>query len=714
MKTSAKDLEKGPDGRLERMQKQPFLRMIVKVVTDAGIAGLAWTVAVSVLYQSYPTSRGVAFWVVFSMIFNIGFKLHTQHYRLLGFPEAKVFLLNTVVLFVVAAFFILILNYRRTGLEGTDVVIFACLLTPPLWFALRVGFMRYHQRKYHVKSSVLHDPKHGGSFLLSQRTLIVGAGTAGMRLCQELIEHPKLRCKVVGFVDDDSEKQGVRINGIPVLGPTELLATYIKTHRVSLVVLGHSNLTSLRIRELSKIALSEGISVKVVPGILNLVGDRSWKPELRDVAIEDLLCREPITLDTAAIRRVVKDSVVLITGAGGSIGGELARRVAQFEPKHLVLLGRGENSLWEMALELARTFPTQSLAVELCDIRNPTRLNQVFNSWRPQMVLHAAAHKHVPILEAHPEEAIENNVFGTMNVVEAAILYGTKTFVNISTDKAVNPSSVLGVSKRIAEQLVLDAAFRAPAGSRYVSVRFGNVLGSRGSVIRIFREQIKNGGPITVTDPAMARYFMTIPEASQLVLHAGSLGETGKVFVLDMGEPVLILDLATAMARLSGFEPGVDIEITFTGMRPGEKLVEVLFDDREKQKTDMHPKIFDAVQDQSDLSHLHEGIRALKEAIALPEDQRHPEILRWFKTLVPTYQLSTEGFSCALSADCSSKAGSPSHLQEIPGGTTQPSLSKPSHAPSMADIVGPTWSGGETESESWKRKDPPSESGEDL
>jgi FlaA1/EpsC-like NDP-sugar epimerase len=464
-----------------------------------------------------------------------------------------------------------------------------------------------------------------------------------MRLCQELREHPRLDYQVLGFVDDALEKQGVRIEGIPVLGPTRLLQAFVREQNASLVILGMAGAPGARIRELSQQLQAQGIRVKTVPGILELVGDHPWKPEVRDIAIEDLLRREAINLDTGAIRHALEGSVALITGAGGSIGSELSRRVAGFRPRTLVLLGRGENSLWEIERELRRLYPAQDIAVALCDIRNRARLHQVFDAWRPQVVFHAAAHKHVPYLEHHPEEAIENNIFGTQNVLKAALAAAARIVVNISTDKAVNPVNVLGVTKRIGEHLVIQAAGQAGKGSRYVSVRFGNVLGSRGSVIPLFRDQIRRGGPITVTHPDMVRYFMTIPEAGQLVLQAGILGGTGRVFALDMGEPVHIVDLARDMARLSGLSPGVDIDIQFTGARPGEKFFEELFTEVEDRQAYVHPKIFEAIQDPRDPALLEQGLAALRLAPGLPEGSRQREMLSWFMKLVPVYRPSPSG-----------------------------------------------------------------------
>jgi FlaA1/EpsC-like NDP-sugar epimerase len=621
--------------------KRPAVRQVCKIVLDTGVAALAWTVATSLVRHSVPTLYGAASWVAFAMALNLVFRYTRQHFRLLGLMDAKAFLVGTVVMVTALMLTSSFKESLGVRLESQDLLLVAGLLTCPMWLTLRLGFVAYYQR--------LSERKHQGSGqrhvapAKAHRTLIVGAGRAGASLCQELRGQPQLGCHVVGFLDDALEKQGVRIQGIPVLGHTRLLPTILKERNATQVILAMPRAPGSRLRELTQVLHAEGVLVKTVPGISNLIGDQPWKPELRDIAIEDLLRREPISLDMGSIRQVVEGSVVLITGAGGSIGSELARQVAPFRPAHLVLLGRGENSLWEVERELRQLFPGLNLAVELCDIRNAPRLRRAFEDWSPQIVFHAAAHKHVPFLEHDPAEAIENNVFGTLNVLRAALDSSTRTFVNISTDKAVNPANVLGVSKRIAEYLVLQAADEARPGCRFVSVRFGNVLGSRGSVIPLFRDQIRKGGPITVTHPEMTRYFMTIPEASQLVLQAGMLGQTGKVFVLDMGAPVRIVDMATDMARLSGLAPGVDIDIKFTGMRPGEKLFEELFTESEQRESGVHSKVFEAVQHPKDPLLLDQSLLLLQESITLPEGLRQQEMLRCFKRLVPSYQPSTLG-----------------------------------------------------------------------
>jgi FlaA1/EpsC-like NDP-sugar epimerase len=519
---------------------------------------------------------------------------------------------------------------------GPEALLGASLLTGLLWAGLRMGCVTWHQWQEDSEAGVREQPP-------ARRTLIIGAGRAGILLCQALREHSRHRCVVVGFVDDALEKQGVRIHGVPVLGPTALLPTYIREQRATQVILGMAGIPGAKLRELAGVARREGVEVKTVPGVQDLVGDRPWKPEVRDIAIEDLLRREPIVINTAAIQARVEGRVVLITGGGGSIGSELARRMAELRPERLVLLGRGENSLWLAQRELASLFPRQRVDLALCDIRNPQRLDQVFRSLRPEVVLHAAAHKHVPFLECNPEEAIGNNIFGTRNVLDAALDSGTRTFVNISTDKAVNPVNVLGVSKRIAEIITANEAAHAGAELCLTSVRFGNVLGSRGSVVPIFREQIRRGGPVTVTHPDMVRFFMTIPEAAQLALQAGLLGDNGKVFALDMGDPVHIVELAWEMIRLSGYSPGVEMGIRFTGVRPGEKLFEELFIQGEERKSGIHPKVFEALQDPLDRALLNHSLRRLEHILTYPGRGRRREILDCFMQLVPSYRPSASG-----------------------------------------------------------------------
>jgi FlaA1/EpsC-like NDP-sugar epimerase len=387
------------------------------------------------------------------------------------------------------------------------------------------------------------------------------------------------------------------------------------------------------VRDVTRAAADAGAEVRIVPGLSAIIGGRVSVRTLRHVQIEDLLRRAPVETDMASIRSLAEDHTVLITGAGGSIGSELARQLATLGPRRLVLLGRGENSIFEIERELAATFPDTPRTAIIGDVRDRKRLRAVFDEFRPDAVFHAAAHKHVPLMEADPAEAISNNVAGTWNVADAAVAVGTRHFVLISTDKAVRPTSAMGASKRAAEMVVQSFAARAPAGV-FVSVRFGNVLGSRGSVVPTFLRQIEAGGPITITHPEMRRYFMTIPEAVRLVLHAGARGRNGDVFVLDMGEPVRISDLATDLIRLSGLEVGRDIEIIYTGIRPGEKLYEEpFFDDENAVPTD-HPKILRA----RGLAAPADADGRLSELMALGAQGASPSVIRAaLKSLLPDY-----------------------------------------------------------------------------
>lgn len=616
--------------------KEPLLRKGVKLAVDAVASALAIWIAACALLGTLRLNAGMSAFILVAMALNLVFKFHTQHYRAIDILDARALLFGTLALAGATLAISLGLAGRLPGITP-GVVLEGSLLTGFFWLSVRLGTLAIYQRRHAPGGRRKDDPRF-------ERTLVVGAGRAGVLLCQELREHPKLRCNVMGFVDDDLDKQGVRILGIPVLGPTDLLPVFIREQKATQVILGMPGVRGERLRELTRMVLAQGVRLKTVPGILDLVGDRPWKPEVRDIAIEDLLRREPITLDTAAIRKALDHETVLITGAGGSIGSELARRVADLRPGRLVLLGRGENSLWEVQRQLADLFPHQAVEIALCDIRNPPRLRQVFQQWRPKVVLHAAAHKHVPFLEANPEEAIENNIFGTRNVIQAATDCGTRIVVNVSTDKAVNPVNILGVSKAIGELLVARAAREHPE-TTFVSVRFGNVLGSRGSVIPLFREQIRSGGPVTITHPDMVRYFMTIPEAAQLVLQAGILGDTGKVYALDMGEPVRIVNLAEEMVRLSGFSPGVDMDLQFTGVRPGEKLVEELFTGGVVRRTHVHPKVFEAEEYLADPQVLERGLQGLRGLLTGDSADRHTAMLMTFMELVPAFHPSPHGLA---------------------------------------------------------------------
>jgi len=421
-------------------------------------------------------------------------------------------------------------------------------------------------------------------------TMLIGAGRAGVLVAKEIMARPDLGILPVGFLDDDPVKRGTVVHGIPVLGSTDQLTELIAKRGARQALITVAAASGKEIRRLKSLCDDASVPVKIIPGIFEIVGGQVNLSRIREVAIEDLLGREPVSLDEDAILGVVRSRIVLVTGAGGSIGSELCRQICRFAPQTLVLVEHSENNLFHIERELRAQYPELVIHALIADIREASRMNAIFGAHRPQVIFHAAAHKHVPMMEANPGEAVKNNVLGTKFLAELADAYSVSTFVMISTDKAVNPTSVMGVSKRAAEIFVQALSQRSK--TRFVAVRFGNVLGSAGSVVPLFKEQIARGGPITVTDPEMKRYFMTIPEACQLVLQAGSMGRGGEIFVLDMGEPVKIVDLARDLIALSGLREGEDIEIQFTGVRPGEKLFEELSLAEEGAERTRHPKVF--------------------------------------------------------------------------------------------------------------------------
>lgn len=464
-----------------------------------------------------------------------------------------------------------------------------------------------------------------------KNVLIVGAGNAGYLIAQDIIQSGGPR-KIVGFVDDDPDKQGKRLGGFKVLGDRYAIAELVDAYEVEEILIAIPSLHPEQLQEIANICSVSGCKVQILPEFLrNLSAGALSVRELRPLNIEDLLGRENVELDVKEIGKYLTGKIVLVTGAGGSIGSEICRQVLRFQPEQILLLGRGENSIYEIHQELKNKCNEEQLLPLIVNITDRDKLENVFQEFHPQVVFHAAAHKHVPLMEHQPEEAIYNNVFGSYNVGDLAGRYHCERLVLISTDKAVNPTSVMGATKRVTEMVMQALNLRYPE-TKYVAVRFGNVLGSRGSVVPLFKKQIAAGGPLTVTDPEMKRYFMTIPEASKLVLSAAALGDGGEVFVLNMGEPVKIVDLARNMIRLSGLVPDKDIQIKFTGLRPGEKLFEELLAAEDGTVSTDNKLIFKAVIKAPDETVFWERI---KELIQCEEADRCIALL---KELIPTYQ----------------------------------------------------------------------------
>jgi FlaA1/EpsC-like NDP-sugar epimerase len=465
----------------------------------------------------------------------------------------------------------------------------------------------------------------------TRRVVIVGAGDAGVLVVREMQRNPQLHIMPVAFVDDDAEKRQKQIHGVPVAGTLREVANVVGRYRAHEVIIAIPTAPGPTVRLVTDICRKHGISFRTMPGIYELIGGKVSVSRLREVEISDLLRREPATIDDEVVGRTLTGKRVLVTGAGGSIGHELCRQAARWRPSQLVLLGHGENSIFETLIEMSDDHPDLPLIPVIADVRDVDRIRDVFNEFRPQVIFHAAAHKHVPLMEANIEEAVTNNVLGTHSVVQAALASGTERLVLISTDKAIKPVSVMGATKRMAEMLVHQAAVRS--GRPFVVVRFGNVLGSRGSVVPLFKRQIARGGPVTVTHPEMRRYFMTIPEAVHLVLQATGMGQGGEIFVLRMGEQVRILDLAEDLIRLSGFEPGRDIEITFSGIRAGEKLSETLWDDGAVYRPTEHPDVLQ-LEDESALDG-NQLDMAVEELIRLAHEGDRQSIVGLLSAQIP-------------------------------------------------------------------------------
>lgn len=467
--------------------------------------------------------------------------------------------------------------------------------------------------------------------LKTRRALIVGAGDAGALVVRELQKNAQVNLSAVGFVDDNLTKQRQQIYGIPVVGTITDLARLLDNLHIDEVIIAIPSAPGRIIRTVADICRLKGIPFRTMPGIYELLGGKVSVSRLRDVDITDLLRREPTRIRDEEIGETINGRVVLVTGAGGSIGRELCRQIARWGPAELLMLGHGENSIFEALLDLQESFPGLPVQPLICDIRERERLENLMSRHRPQVVFHAAAHKHVPMMEKNVEEAVTNNILGTRNLVDLAIANGVEKLVMISTDKAIRPVNVMGATKRIGEMIVLDAAVRS--GRSFSVVRFGNVLGSRGSVVPIFKRQIARGGPITITHPDMRRYFMTIPEAVYLVLQSASLGQGGETFVLNMGQQVRILDLAEDLIRLSGLTPGKDVEIVFTGVRPGEKLSEDLWDEGYTFQPTAHPDIYH-LESQDELQG-EELRRAVNELGRLALEGDAPSIVRLLDDLIP-------------------------------------------------------------------------------
>jgi len=495
-----------------------------------------------------------------------------------------------------------------------------------------------------------------------RQCLILGAGDTGEALLREILRMRQERYDIVGFLDDDPAKRGTRIHGVPVLGKIAETKAMCEKHQIEELLLAMPSASQKALRRIVEQCGGMNVLFRTIPAMEAVIEGKVTVSQIRDVSIRDLLGREQVKLDQAQISNDIRGEVVMVTGAGGSIGSELCRQIARFGPRRLVLIEQAENNLFEIDRNLQHQFPEVPRVPYVADICDGARLDHVLDTEKPALLFHAAAHKHVPMMEINVGEAIKNNILGTKTVANAAKKHGVRRFVMISTDKAVNPTSVMGCTKRVAEMYIQQ--LRQDSSTQFMTVRFGNVLGSSGSVVPIFAKQIAAGGPVTVTDPKMTRYFMTIPEASQLVLQAGIMGKDGDIFVLDMGEPVKIVDLAREMITLSGLRPGEDVEITFTGIRPGEKLYEELSVTGENVGPTTHEKIYVWRNKKEDWQRI---CKAMDELIAQADELDHEQLRRRLSDMVPEGALSPSSPPRKPDSPCVETSADLSSPQPVPG-----------------------------------------------
>lgn len=576
------------DRPLTIIQRVRWMR-ILQIVLDGSIAGLSFFGAYAIRFDGHLSAVFLTqFWMILPVIVvarllaNWGFGVYRRLWRYTGLTEMTELgcAVLTVSTAIVVARALQLISVAGNNLSYSIIFIDMCL-----------SFMLLSSPRVLRRLMTEHNQRRHWRQPTRRRGLLVGAGDAGQMVLKELIQRRDLGVDVIGLVDDDPQKVKKRIAHLTVFGTTQDLPRLVDDLMIDQVIIAMPSAPPQEIRRIVDMCRTAEVETRILPGLFELINGRVSVSQLREVSLEDLLGREPVELDSQSISGYVEDRCVLVTGAGGSIGSELCRQVMRFQPRKLLILGKGENSIFDIQQELRnKAEPVQIIPI-IADIRDRARLETIFAKHRPRVVFHAAAHKHVPLMEDNVVEAISNNIKGTQNVAELSAQYGVETFVLVSSDKAVNPTSIMGATKRMAELVIQDLAQRSRS-TKYVAVRFGNVLASRGSVIPLWKRQIEAGGPVTVTHPEATRYFMLIPEAVQLILQAGALGNGGEIFVLDMGKPVKIADLAHDLIRFSGLRPGQDIKIEFIGLRPGEKLYEELLTREEGLTKTVYEKIF--------------------------------------------------------------------------------------------------------------------------
>lgn len=596
----------------------PGLLLIVDVITIIGVA----LISLLIRFDGYITSHylhqmidALPIMVISYIVMLLSMHLYTRIWRYAGMREMVAVLIATTL---------------GAGLFYTGMYVFDKSLPRSIYlisWILSTGVIGIGRMVLHYIAMQYGGKQSTDADMVN--TLIIGAGDAGATIAREIERYHKRSRKVIGFIDDDESKFNRLMGGVRILGNRHDIPSIVKENKVKEIIIAMPSVTRNEIRNIMEICSPLKCKVNTLPGMYQLLDDEVLVSHLHPVSIEDLLERDEVRLDMDIVEHYIRDKVVLITGAGGSIGSEICRQIMRVGPKQLLLLGHGENSIYLINQELKNIYKDGPIIPIIADIRDKQQLDQIFTQYNPQVVFHAAAHKHVPLMEIQPMAAVLNNIYGTRNVADVAGRHGVERFVMISTDKAVNPTSVMGATKRVAEKVII--SMNDTYDTKYITVRFGNVLGSRGSVIPLFKKQIEAGGPVTVTDPEMTRYFMTIPEASQLVLQAGAMGKGGEVFLLDMGEPVKIIDLARNMIRLSGLEPDKDIHIKITGLRPGEKKYEELLTSEEGTNRTNHTKIFEAPLDTVDRDWLIDKISTFDSC------ETDMDVIGVLQDIIPTY-----------------------------------------------------------------------------
>ena len=572
-------------------------------------------------YFLEPIVRFLPFNIVITLLIFFFFKMYNSLWAFAGETELQNVIVSCFLSAAINGIGLNLVKVEVKAVPDSYYFMYAFSLVT-LIFASRFSYRFLRSRKHKMQN------KNNAT-----RVMIIGAGDAGNSIIKEIVTSNFSTMIVSCIIDDDKTKWGSFIQGIKVNGGRDKILECADVYSIDEIFIAIPSAPPSVIKEILEICKETECKLRVLPGIYQLVNGEVNVSKLRDVEVEDLLGRDPIKVDIDSILGYVSGKVVLVTGGGGSIGSELCRQIAGHKPKQLIIVDIYENSAYDIQQELIRKYPELNLVVLIASVRNTNRMNGIFEEYRPDIVYHAAAHKHVPLMETSPNEAIKNNVFGTWKTAQAAAMYGTKKFVLISTDKAVNPTNIMGASKRICEMIV--QTFNKHYDTEFVAVRFGNVLGSNGSVIPLFKRQIEQGGPVTVTHPDIIRYFMTIPEAVSLVLQAGAYAKGGEIFVLDMGEPVKILDLAKNLIRLSGYKVDEDIKIEFTGLRPGEKLYEELLMDEEGLQDTANKMIHIGKPIELDEEKFFIQLKQMKEE----SKNESADIRHLVKEIVPTYQI---------------------------------------------------------------------------